>query len=197
MAPKGRRKYEPDRRKVIEVLSGDQYEFLKKMISRPEIATDLSTAWLHVQQKRLELAKDHLDVAEALNEKGVPGAIRPDKRSVISRAYYAMFCAARAAVSYHLNGDNDGHTELPKRLGKVPLGPQADRDRVVAALTKFRAARNEADYSPFYPTPLGRDSGAAIAEARAVLRICTRWINETARERKTSAKKSALSGGTP
>jgi uncharacterized protein (UPF0332 family) len=183
MAPKGRKRYEPDRRKFIELLSGDQLQLLTDVLGRPDVASDLPGAWLHVQQERLRLAEQHLAVAKALNQSGIAGAIRPEKRSVVSRAYYAMFCAARAALSYHFNGDRDGHQEVPKMLAKAPLGQQAERDRVVAALNRFRAARNEADYSPFYPRPLGKDARDAITEAQAVVKACKRWMKVTANGR--------------
>ncbi len=123
-AGKGRRKYKPDRRKFIELLGTDQYELLRDVLQRPEVASDLPGARLHIQQKRLQLAEQHLAVAEELNKGGVSGEIRPEKRSVVSRAYYAMFCAVRAALSYHFNGDHDGHSAVPKALAKSPLGKQ-------------------------------------------------------------------------
>jgi uncharacterized protein (UPF0332 family) len=195
MANKGRKKYEPDSSKIIEALGGDEYELLKKVLDRPAIASDLSASWLRVQQARLRLAKEHLDAALALQEMGVPGAMRPEKRSVISRAYYAMFCAARAALSYHESADRNDHRNLPAWVRNAPFGPGPDRDRVVTALNKYRAARNEADYSPFYPRPIGHDAAAAVKEARAVLRICTRWIGETRRQRTPPARKQSKRRG--
>lgn len=183
MAKKGRKRYEPDRRKLIEEISGDEYQLIREALARPDIASDLPGAWLHVQRARLRLADEHLAVAEQLNVRGVSGAIRSEKRSVVSRAYYAMFCAARAALSYHFNGDRDGHKEVPQMLAKAPLGKQSERDRVVTALNTFRAARNEADYSPFYPRPLGEDARRAIQEARAVVKTCRRWVEATAKAR--------------
>jgi uncharacterized protein (UPF0332 family) len=192
MGAKGRKRYQPDEQKFIEQLSTDQYQLLRDVLARPDLASDLPGAWLHVQQERLELARQHLAVAEALNESGVSGKILPEKRSVVSRAYYAMFCAARAALSYHSNGDQDGHSALPKAFKKAPIGTQAERDRVVAALSKFRAARNEADYSPFYPRPLGQDARQAIKEARYVVRMAHKWIDSAVKGR-TPKKKGASS----
>jgi uncharacterized protein (UPF0332 family) len=198
MAIKGRRRYEADPRKIIEELGGNDYELLSRAFSCPSIVSDLATSWLHVQQERLRLAQEHLHAAIVLNETGVPGAIRPEKRAVISRAYYAMFCAARAALSFHENADRNDHKNLPAWVNKAPLGRKPDRIRVVNALNRFRAARNEADYSPFYPRPLGQDAKAAIKEARAVLRICQRWIKDTARYRTsaTSVRVAQLGGAT-
>lgn len=193
MAGKGRKKYEPDKRKFIELLGGDQYQLLRDLLALPGVSSDLPGAWLHVQRERLQLAEHHLEVAEELNQRGVPGEIRPEKRSVVSRAYYAMFCAARAALSYHYNGDRDGHKEVAQVLAKTPLGGQAERDRVVTALNRFRAARNEADYSPFYPRPLGKDARDAIQEARAVVRLCRKWVEATAKARTPRKKKGGRS----
>ena len=196
MAPKGRKRYEPDPSKFIEQMDGNDFQFVRDVLARPDVASDLPRAWLHVQEERLRLAGEHLAVAEKLNDLGVSGEIRPEKRSVVSRAYYAMFCAARAAVSYHSNGDRNDHKKLPGWVGDSPLGKQAERDRVVNALNTFRAARNEADYSPFYPRPLGEDARQAIKEARAVVKTCKGWVRETAKARTPPKLAKKIKGAT-
>lgn len=184
MARRGRKKYRPDPRKVIEELKDQERELLSKVLAEPAVASDLEGAWLHVQVERFKLAEHHLEVAVALNEGGTPGKISHEKRSVISRAYYAMFCAVRATLSYYKNSDKNHHTNLPVWLAGAPFASRADLDRVVAALQKFRAARNEADYSPFYPRPLGKDATEAIKEAKAVIRISKRWLKREAKARR-------------
>ncbi|MCC6526070.1 MAG: hypothetical protein IT373_25710 [Polyangiaceae bacterium] len=171
----GRRKYRPDPLREIEHLTVDKYAVIQQAV-RLGFAGSLDARWLDVQRARLRLAKAHLDAAEKLNAAGTKGKIDEIKRGVISRAYYAMFCAARAAVSYHLKQDVDGHEEVQKRLRQcVPLAGEA-RDRVIASLHVHRVCRNNADYSPFYPGLLGRDARVAITAAKATIRICELWL---------------------
>jgi hypothetical protein len=94
-----------------------------------------------------------------------------------------MYSASRAVLAYSGNGDIDGHEKVAAKLNGSSIGTQPDRDRVVAALNKFRALRNEADYSPFYPAPLGRDANLAFAEGKAVVRICRGWVRSIAKDR--------------
>ncbi len=188
-AKTGRKRFTPDPVKIVEGLGDQDLGLLKSVLGEPAVCADLDGAWLKVQEERMLLAAHHLAVGVSLNAGGTPGKSSPEKRSVISRAYYAMFCAARAALSYHKTADKNEHSELPKWIAKSPLGPRDERDRVIQALTRFRAARNEADYSPFYPRPLGRDARDAIAEAKAVIRICKRWVKSEAKSR---GRKSTL-----
>jgi hypothetical protein len=88
----------------------------------------------------------------------------------------ARYHAARAAYAHETYGDVDKHAEVAAKIAKSSIGAQQDRDRVVAALNKYRALRNEADYSPFYPAPLGRDAKSALREAKAVVRIARKWV---------------------
>jgi hypothetical protein len=149
--------------------------------SRASRADDrLGKAWLGVQTERLRLAQAHLAVAEKLNAEGTQGNSGPEKRSVISRAYYAMFCAARAALAYHESGDTNDHGKLPTGVRDVSTWKQPQRDRVVSALIKYRTFRNDADYSPFYPRQLGRDAVEALQEARAVVKISIDWLTTDA-----------------
>lgn len=179
--PRPRHAVKPHKR--VEKLSAEDYALVAGVLSSP-LARNWAAAWAEVADDRLRLAESHLAVAVAVQAAGRQGVGGAEKRSVISRAYYAMFCAGRSALSLVENGDVNDHQKLPAILNKsTVLGPQADRDAVVAALNKYRALRNEADYSAYYPAPLGRDARAAVAAARKVLRICKRWVKTTKRTR--------------
>lgn len=161
--PKGRPKYSPGPLKSIERLSSDEIDQIKGLAKLRakhgiDLVGDLETHWLEVARARLNLADAHLQAAEKLVGIGVRGKIDERNRSVVSRAYYAMYSAARAALAYNAYGDVDGHEKVAAKIGASSIGKQPDRDRVAAALNKFRALRNEADYSPFYPAPLGKDA---------------------------------------
>lgn len=182
---KGRPKYSPGPLKSIERLSSDEIEQVRRLAKLRarhgiDLVADLDRRWLDVTNARLALADAHFDVAFRLIGGGVKGKIDEKNRSVVSRGYYAMYSAARAALAYAADGDIDGHEKVAAKLNGSSMGKQAERDRVVAALNKFRALRNEADYSPFYPAPLGKDAKLALREAKAVVRICRRWVRSTA-----------------
>jgi uncharacterized protein (UPF0332 family) len=168
---------------LVEKLTSEEYELVGRVLGSP-LAVDWPRAWADVAEHRLELAAAHLVVALALQGTGRRGLGGPEKRSVISRAYYAMFCAGRAALALETSGDVNDHQGVASRLNKTTsLGPTPNREAVVAALNKYRALRNEADYSAYYPAPLGRDARAAIAAARKVLRICKGWVKTTRKAR--------------
>lgn len=162
--------------KQVEKLTAEDYDLVARVLSSP-LAGDWPRAWAEIADDRVKLAEHHLAVATAVQGEGRRGASGPEKRAVISRAYYAMFCAARAALGLEGKGDVNDHQKVPAILNKTTsLGPQDDREAVVADLNKYRALRNEADYSPYYPAPVGRDARAAVAAARRVLRVCKRWV---------------------
>ena len=185
---RGRPKYTPGPLKAIERLSRDdidQIRTLGKLRLRHglDVVADLEPAWLDVARARLGLAEAHLRAATELVGIGVRGKIDERNRSVVSRSYYAMYSAARAALAYADYGDIDGHEKVAARLNGSSIGKQPERDRVVAALNKFRALRNEADYSPFYPAPLGKDAKLSFREAKAVVRIARNWLRSMAKNR--------------
>jgi uncharacterized protein (UPF0332 family) len=185
---KGRRKYSPGPLKSIERLSSDEIDQIKSLAKLRtqhgiDLVADLEGHWLDVARARLNLADAHFQAAEKLVGIGVKGKIDERNRSVVSRAYYAMYSAARAVLAYGSYGDVDGHEKVAAKLNGASIGKQADRDRVVAALNKFRALRNEADYSPFYPAPLGKDAKLALAEGKAIVRICRGWVQSIAKGR--------------
>ena len=186
MASKGRKRYVPPPEKRLEQLRDDEFKLLKDVAGSAVLVSGIEQAWCNVQKSRLELAQVHLDVAVRLTGGGIRGAIQPEKRSVISRAYYAMYCAARAGFSFHDRCDRDDHRKLPELIAKSNLGSQPERDRVVGALNRYRNLRNEADYSPYYPTPLGLDAKMAIRDATTVLSICNKWFRKTAENRECS-----------
>lgn len=186
--PKGRPKYSPGPLKSIERLSSDEIDQIKSLAKLRtkhgiDLVGDLETHWLAVVRARLALADVHQQAAAELLGIGVKGKIDERNRSVVSRAYYAMYSAARAVLAYSGYGDIDGHEKVAAKLNGSSIGTQPERDRVVAALNKFRSLRNEADYSPFYPAPLGRDAKLAFAEGKAVVRICRGLVRSIAKGR--------------
>ena len=90
---------------------------------------------------RIKLAVAFYRDAVALQ--AAPGIL---KRSVISRAYYAMYHAARSATYIDFGGDDhEAHTSLPTKL------PADFPDRMTwqNKLKNARLERNRADYDPY------------------------------------------------
>ena len=72
-------------------------------------------------------------------------------RSAISRYYYSMYHALRAASYVHVPGDDhESHSDLPRN---IPTD-FPDRDHWSNQLKSAREFRNQADYDP-YPTGIG------------------------------------------
>ena len=170
---------DPDPYKLVEKLSAKEYRFIEQVVHSPPLTQDWSQAWLHIVKERLRLSATHLRVAISIH--GRIGS-RPDDetcRSVISRAYYSMYCAARAAVALETRGDINDHQRLSDVVKTIDTWSVEDRCAVGAALSRFRTLRNDADYSPFYPSALELDADESIITGVEVLRICRRWVKET------------------
>ena len=149
------------------------------MLASEALSSDWPRAWAEVADDRLALARAHLDAAEWMATACRAGAWDPAGRAVISRAYYAMFCAARAVVALESNADQNDHRRLPGVLDKMTtVGSARTRKTVAAALYEFREARNDADYSAYYPKPVEPDAVKALGAARHVLGLCQAWVDE-------------------
>lgn len=125
---------------------------------------------VHVANDRLKLAKLHLNDATAVS-KCTPSM----NRAVVSRAYYALYHAARASSYISFGGDDhEQHTVLPT---KFPADfPDADiwRNRLKDA----RLERNRADYDPY---PSGDVDFAATAvrlvgEAKQFIKLTQSYL---------------------
>lgn len=111
---------------------------------------------IRVAKDRLTLAKLHLKDAVAAS-KCLPSM----NRAVVSRAYYALYHAARAASYLSLGGDDyEQHSVLPTKFpGDFP-----NADHWKNRLKEARLERNRADYDP-YP---GGDADFAATAVRIV-----------------------------
>ena len=94
-------------------------------------------------RQRLQLASQTLACAKRMLK-----VSRPDHRSIVSRAYYAMYHSMRSVVYLVSKGDDhQDHSDLPKQIpDDFP-----DRDRILNMLKTARADRNAADYDPYPP----------------------------------------------
>ena len=125
---------------------------------------------VRVANDRLKLVRLQLRDAEAAN------AAAPQlSRTAVSRAYYAMYHAARAATYLSFGGDDhEKHSMLPTKL---PLDfPNSDIWK--NKLKNARLERNRADYDPY---PLGDASFVAIcpgliSEAKELIKVTKQYL---------------------
>ena len=123
----------------------------------------------YIAHRRILLAEGQLRCAVALAKFSREGE-RPEERlSAISRAYYAMYNAARALVFLRMGQDVSDHSKLPKHLPDDLHNRESWREK----LEKYRRYRNEADYDPFARwsltqvwTGIQEDAGLFLAVVR-------------------------------
>ena len=132
------------------------FEAWKEGVSlEKEFGESIENLLIRVAGARWRLAAEQLRDANLLFR-----SARPVYRSCVSRYYYAMYHAFRAAaLVYHSGDDHQSHTELPRKL-PVDL-PSVDLWKT--KLKEARLSRNRADYEP-YPRTLNvwRDAAARL-----------------------------------
>lgn len=118
---------------------------------------------------RIDLAKKFLRTATYLKNNG-----RSNYRSLMSRAYYSMYHAARATVYFmHGGDDHEEHSKLPTNLpDDFP-----NKNIWVNDLKLARLERNKADYDP-YPNDIQfkSDSLNYLAKAHDLIRVTTLYL---------------------
>ncbi|MGD0112186.1 MAG: hypothetical protein ABSD48_09990 [Armatimonadota bacterium] len=99
---------------------------------------------------------------------------QPDFRLIVSRAYYAMYHAARSVVFAFSRADVDAHRELPSKLpSDFP-----DRGLWVERLKGWRIRRDAADYSPFADEDQNALKADAIADSGAFYQLCSEYVRK-------------------
>lgn len=130
-----------------------------------------------IKQLRVKAAVDRLRLAQLFlkDAKGLYASGGNLKRTVVSRAYYSMYHALRAATFIDFGGDDhEQHTVLPQ---KVPIDfPDCPRWR--NALKNARLERNRADYDP-YPRKdeqFDQPAKTLIADATELIALTRQYI---------------------
>lgn len=130
-----------------------------------------------IKQLQSQVAKDRLTLAKLhLKDATVVLKCTPAmNRAVVSRAYYALYHAARAATYISFGGDDhEQHTTLPT---KFPADfPDSDIWR--NCLKNARLERNRADYDPY---PAGDADFAAtaiklVSEAKQFIKLTQSYL---------------------
>lgn len=133
---------------------------------------------LDVKKLRAKAASDRLVLASAVLREAKALYVGHNlRRTVVSRAYYAMYHAVRAATFLSYGGDDhEQHTVLPSKL---PLD-FPDRNVWQNALKNARLERNRADYDPY---PRRDDDFQSVAEtmlfeAKELVVLARKYVRE-------------------
>lgn len=125
---------------------------------------------VHVALDRIKLANLHLKQATAASR-----AKLPQNRSTVSRAYYAMYHAARAATYISIGGDDhEQHSVLPTKLPADFPNCDEWKNRLKMA----RLERNRADYDP-YPAgdvEFSETAGELLQNARMLVKLARSYL---------------------
>lgn len=127
---------------------------------------------IRVATDRVRLARRHLKDAQLART-----AATPSPRTVVSRAYYAIYHAARAVTYVHHEGDDhEGHTVLAQKL--PPDFPDCDgwKNRIKEA----RYDRNRADYDPYPASDADFEASGVrlMREAKEMIVLASKYIRE-------------------
>jgi uncharacterized protein len=108
---------------------------------------------------RIELSREELDAGRKLVETGFP-------RQAISRAYYAAFDAARAALQAPGERPPKTHSEVRGRFSDLARSTPSIGPEVGRSLSQLGTDRTEADYDE--PTISVEEANNAISKAKHV-----------------------------
>lgn len=116
---------------------------------------------------RIVRSHEELDAARNLVDSGFP-------RQAISRAYYAAFYAARAALEAAGKPSPKTHSGMRSRFGDLARSTPSIGPEVGRALSQLGTDRTEADYDE--PTITNEEANDAIAKAQRVVDAIERAI---------------------
>lgn len=140
-----------------------------------------------IDRLRARVAKDRLTLARSKLRDATQAASSTPAlwRTAVSRAYYSMYHAARAATYLSYGGDDhEEHSALP---GKLPVDfPDFEQWR--NKLKNARYERNRADYDPYPVNEMEFEDicTALIQDATDFMRISQRYINQKIRSQNGS-----------
>lgn len=118
------------------------------------------SAGVPLNQLRVRVAVSRFELAREMKRQCTYNASAPTamQRLTISRSYYAMYHAVRAAAYLHYGGDDhQQHSDLPQRIP-----PDLPNSAIWGnQLKSAREYRNQADYDPY---PKSKNYWRSIAE---------------------------------
>lgn len=113
------------------------------------------------------LSHEELGAARNLVDSGFP-------RQAVSRAYYAAFYAARAALEAAGEPSPKTHSGMRSRFSDLARSTPSIGPEVGRALSQLGTDRTEADYDE--PTTTNEEANDAIAKAQRVVDVIERAI---------------------
>lgn len=116
---------------------------------------------------RIDLSREELDAARKLVETGFP-------RQAISRAYYAAFYAARAALETAGARAPKTYSGMRSRFSDLARSTPSIGAAAGRALSQLGTDRTEADYDE--PTVTAEEANEAITKAEQVVQVVERAI---------------------
>lgn len=130
-----------------------------------------------IKQLQVRVAKDRLKLARLqLRDARAATTTTPKLgRTAVSRAYYAMYHAARAATYLSFGGDDhEGHSVLPTKFPADFPNSEVWKNR----LKNARLERNRADYDPY---PAGDSEFLVICptlidEAKELIKVTQQYL---------------------
>lgn len=114
------------------------------------------------------MSREELDAARNLVDSGFP-------RQAISRAYYAAFYAARAALEAAGEPSPKTHSGMRSRFSDLARSTPSIGPDVGRALSQLGTDRTEADYDE--PTITNEEANDAIVKAERVVDVIERAIS--------------------
>jgi uncharacterized protein (UPF0332 family) len=140
-------------------------------------ASIVSRTGYDVKRLRTKAALDRLDLAAAFfrEASSLNNGATHLRRTVVSRAYYSMYHALRAATFISYGGDDhEQHTILPTKLpDDFP-----DHAKWQNALKSARLERNKADYDP-YPrrdAQFTQVANSLVADAGRLITLARQYV---------------------
>ncbi|MFQ6055793.1 MAG: HEPN domain-containing protein [Methanosarcinales archaeon] len=144
-------------------LTPDKWGTIEKLSEQGVVDLDgAKTVLKEIALKRLEVAESHLEVAKILLEKDL------HYRSIISRAYYCMYHAARAAVYIQLRLDVQKHQQLVTKFKEV-LKKVYNNETLGESRDDWRMTR---DYYLYF------EPNVALCNQAILQKSCKEYINK-------------------
>ncbi|WP_244120318.1 HEPN domain-containing protein [Burkholderia gladioli] len=160
---------------------------IEKLKNFADGVTLVRRAQSSIDRLRARVAKDRLTLAKSKLRDAVQAGscVPPLWRTGVSRAYYSMYHAARAATYLSYGGDDhEEHSALP---GKLPTD-FPDYEQWRNKLKMARLERNKADYDPYPVDELEfKDTCLSlIQEAEDFMKISQRYVAQKIKEKNGS-----------
>ena len=123
---------------------------------------------------RFKKGKAYIEFASKLNINSPE-----DQAHIVSRNYYGIYHLARATIFHTSRKDTgDDHGSLPKEFSQTVKIEESIAKSVGKKLAKWRDLRNTIDYSPCTPDDIVSICKESVIDAKEILAICKKYLEE-------------------